>query len=123
MALELMDGLPDQVVAVRAVGEVDDDDYEEVLEPAIADALSRHDKIRLMYVLGPEFTGYDADAMWKDTKLGAKTFTSYERMAVVTDTAWLRRTVKAFGWLIPGDVRVFPYDELDAARTWITSSM
>ena len=123
MGMELLADLPDNVVGVRAVGEVDDDDYEGVLEPAIDDARSRHDMIRLLYVLGPEFTGYEADAMWEDTKLGVKTFTSYERMAVVTDTAWLRRTVKAFGWLIPGDVRVFPYDQLDAARTWITAAM
>jgi hypothetical protein len=121
MGMELLDDLPDNVVGVRAVGEVEDDDYDEVLEPAIGDALSRHDKIRLLYVLGPEFTGYEADAMWEDTKLGVKTFTSYEKMAVVTDTTWMRRTVKAFGWLIPGEVRVFPYDELDAARSWIAT--
>jgi hypothetical protein len=119
--MELLKELPDQVVGVRAFGEVDDDDYEDVLEPAITDRLSRHDKIRLLYVLGPEFTGYEADAMWEDTKLGLKTFTDYERMAIVTDTAWLRRSVKAFGWLIPGEVRVYPYGQLDDARTWITS--
>lgn len=122
MPMELLDGYPDNVVGVRAVGEIDDDDYEDVLEPAIRDRLSRHDKIRLLYVLGPEFTGYDADAMWADTKLGVKTFTDYERMAIVTDTGWLRRTVKALGWLIPGQVEVFPYDQLDAATAWITST-
>jgi hypothetical protein len=120
MALELLDDLPDDVVGVRAVGEVDDDDYEHVLEPAIADRRSRHDKIRLFYVLGSEFTGYEADAMWEDFKLGVKTFTAYDRMAIVTDAAWVRRSVKAFGWLIPGDVRVFPLADLDNARSWIS---
>jgi hypothetical protein len=121
MALELLPDLPDHVVGVRAVGEVDDDDYEDVLSPAIHDRLARHDKIRLLYVLGSEFTGYDMDAAWEDVKLGVGTFGDYERMAIVTDATWVRRTVKAMGWLIPGDVRVFPYDELDAARTWITA--
>jgi hypothetical protein len=118
--LELLDDLPDDVVGVRAVGEVDDDDYEDVLEPAIADRLSRHDKVRLLYVLGEEFTGYEADALWEDTKLGVKTFTSYARMAIVTDATWLRRSVKAFGWLIPGEVRVFHVADLAEARRWIT---
>ena len=121
MAMELIDGLPDNVVGVRAIGEVEDDDYDDVLDPAIHDRLSRHDKIRLLYVLGPEFTGYDAEAMWDDTKLGLKTFNSYERMGIVTDATWVRRSVKAFGWLIPGDVRVFHVDQLDAARTWIAA--
>ena len=121
MGMQLITDLPDNVVGVRAAGEVDDDDYEDVLEPAIDDRLTRHDKIRLLYVLGPEFTGYEADAMWEDTKLGAKTFTKYDRMAVVTDTSWVRHSVKAFGWLIPGDVKVYPSDQLDEARAWITS--
>jgi hypothetical protein len=121
MAMQLIDDLPDHVVGVRAIGEVEDDDYDDVLEPAIEDHLSRHDKIRLLYVLGSEFTGYDAEAMWDDTKLGLKTFNSYERMGIVTDATWVRRSVKAFGWLIPGEVRLFHVDELDAARAWIVA--
>jgi hypothetical protein len=121
MTMELIANLPGNVVGVRAVGEVDDDDYDDVLEPAIDAALAEHSKIRLLYVLGPEFSGYEADAMWEDTKLGLKTFTDYERMAVVTDSAWVRRAVKAFGWLIPGDVVVYTYDRLDEATAWITA--
>jgi hypothetical protein len=119
--LELIEGLPDGVVGVRAVGEVDDDDYEDVLEPAIEAALEGRDKIRFLYVLGEEFSGYEADAMWEDTKLGVKTFNSYERMAVVTDAVWVRRAVKAFGWLLPGELRVYHLDGLDEARAWITA--
>ena len=121
MAFQLIDDLPDNVVGVVAVGEVEDDDYEDVLDPAIEAALARHDKIRLLYVLGSEFTGFDADAMWEDTKLGVKTFNSYERMAIVTDATWVRRSVKAFGWLIPGDVQVFHLDRLADAKAWITA--
>ena len=119
--LELIDGLPDNVVGVKAIGEVEDDDYDDVLVPAIDAARSAHDKIRLLYVLGPEFTGYEADAMWEDTKLGARTFTSYDKVAVVTDTDWLRRTVKAFGWMMPGEVKVFPAGSLAEATTWVTT--
>lgn len=119
MPMELLADLPDSVVGVRAIGEVDDNDYAEVLEPAIEAALARHDRIRLLYVLGAEFTGYDAEALWEDTKLGLKTFTSYERMAIVTDAEWLRRSVKAFGWLIPGEVRVFPLAQLEVAASWV----
>ena len=119
--MQLIDGLPDNVVGVRGIGEVEDDDYEDVLVPAIDAARARHDKIRLLYVLGPEFTGYDAEAVWDDTKLGARTFTDYDKIAVVTDTRWLQRTVKAFGWIIPGEVRVFHVEGLDDATAWISS--
>lgn len=118
--LELIDGLPDHVVGIRATGDVVDDDYDDVLVPAIEAALSGHDKIRLLYVLGPEFTGYEVDAMWEDVKLGAKTFTAYDRLAIVTDTNWVRRSVQAFGWMMPGEVKVFHVEALDHATAWIT---
>lgn len=120
MGMELIPDLPGNVVGVRAIGEVDDDDYDDVLEPAIDAALQQSDKIHLLYVLGPEFSGFEADAMWEDTKLGFKTFTDYERLAVVTDSTWVRRAVKAFGWLIPGDVVVYSDDRLAEATAWIT---
>ena len=118
--LEVIDGLPDNVVGVRATGEVDDD-YEDVLDPAIAEARTRHDKIRLLKALGPEFTGYDHEAMWEDTKLGFKTFISYERIAIVTDATWVRRSIKAVGWLIPGQVKVFRVHALIEATSWVQS--
>lgn len=117
--LQPIAGLPDQVVALKAIGEVTDDDYEQVLDPAIAAGLAKHEKIRLLYVLGEDFTGYQAGAVWEDAKLGLRTFTSYEKIAVVTDADWVRRGVSAFGWLIPGAVKVFSDKELDEAKTWI----
>jgi hypothetical protein len=119
--LELIDGLPDDVIGIVATGEVTDDDYEDVLVPAVEDRRSRHDKIRLLYVLGEEFTGYEADAMWEDAKLGIRTFLAYDKIAVVTDATWMRRAVSAFGWLIPGEVRVFHTVARDEATDWIVS--
>lgn len=118
--LELLPDLPDNVVGIKAIGDVEDDDYEDVLIPAIEDRLERHEKIRLLYVLGPEFEGYEADAVWEDAKLGMKTFTSYERIAVVTDSTLIRRSVKAFGWLMPGDVKVYAVADQADAAAWIS---
>lgn len=119
--LEVLQGFPDNVLGIKAIGEVEDDDYDDVLVPAIEDRLGRHDKIRLLYVLGPEFESYEAGAVWEDAKLGMKTFTSYERIAVVTGSSLIRRSIKAVGWLMPGEVRSFTDDELDEATTWISA--
>ena len=107
------------MIGVEAIGEIDDDDYEDVLMPAIEDRLRRHDKIRLLYVLGDQFDGYDDEAVWADAKLGFKTFNSHDRMAIVADATSVRRTIRAFGWLIPREVRLYPIADLGTARTWI----
>lgn len=41
-------------------------------------------------------------------------------MAVVSDADWLENSVKAFGWLMPGKVRVFETDDVDDALEWLS---
>jgi len=112
---------PEGVLSFRAVGEVHSDDYDTVLEPAVKDMTAGGGKLRLVYVLGPEFTSYSTGASWEDTKLGFGHFTSFERFAVVTSHDWVAHLVKAFGWLMPGKVRVFDVDALDDALAWAAS--
>jgi hypothetical protein len=51
-----------------------------------------------------------------------KHLTSFERVAVVTDVDWIGHMIKAFGFAIPGEIRVFPNGDLDEARSWIGES-
>ncbi len=46
----------------------------------------------------------------------------WERFAIVTDLAWVGKAVRLLSWLIPGELRVFPAAELDAAKVWIAGS-
>ena len=84
-----------------------DDDYEQVLVPAIEHQRDTQGKIRFVYVLGERFDGWTLGALWDDAKLGMKDIRTWERIALVTDKEWLHHTVKALGWMVPGDVRVF----------------
>jgi hypothetical protein len=118
--IELIEGLPEGVVGFEAVGEVTAEDYESVAKPAIEGARVGRDKVRLLYVLGDRFSGYTAGAMWDDTKLGLSHPFSWERIAVVTDEGSMRTMVKGFGWLIPGEVKLFSVSELEDAKTWVT---
>jgi len=38
---------------------------------------------------------------------------------LVSDTDWMNNSVKALGFLMPCPVRVFPLDEMGAAKEWI----
>ena len=117
--IELIDGLPDGVVGLSATGEVSGEDYERVLIPAVEQALADREKIRALYLLGPQFEGYSATAMWDDTKVGMAHLFAWERIALVTDHDGYRRLVRGFGFLIPAEVRVFAVAELEAAKAWV----
>jgi SpoIIAA-like len=119
--INVLTDLPSNVVGFEAVGHVSADDYRDVLEPTIAKALQENDKLRLLYVLGEKFEGYSAGAAWQDTKLGINHWNAWERIAVVTDRAMVRDGVRAFAWIVPGEVRVFSIDEGDDARGWVAA--
>lgn len=120
--IELMQGLPDGVVGIEAVGKVTSDDYDAVT-PAIERALAAHEKIRLIHVLGERFTGFAAGGMWEDGKLGLSHVSSFERIAVVTDRESVRTLVKAGGWSVPGEMRQFSNAELDKAVAWASADL
>lgn len=48
--------------------------------------------------------------------------TGWDRIAIVTDVDWIAHTMQFFGFLMPGDVRVFPVAAREAARDWIVAS-
>jgi hypothetical protein len=119
--IKLIEGLPDGVVGIEAVGEVTADDYSSVAYPAVKDALARHKKISLLHVLDERFTGYEAGGGWADAKLGALHAFSWRRIAVVTDLHHVRNQVKRVGWAIPSEMRLFSNAQRTEALGWVSA--
>ena len=118
--IEVIADVPGNVVAFSATGTVTAEDYENVIVPAVENALKENDKIRMVYHCGPEFSGFKAEAMWDDAKVGLKHLTHFERIAVVTDVDWIVRAVKVFGIMMPGEVQLFKNNELTQAKAWVS---
>jgi hypothetical protein len=113
-------GLPDNVVGFSVKGKVTHQDYASVIIPEVEAHLARHPRLKLLYHVGPEFKGFETEAVWDDTKVGLGHLQAWERIAVVSDVEWLRAATKMLGILIRGEVRVFKNADLETARRWIT---
>lgn len=113
--LELIDGLPGNVVGIAVSGRLTTQECQDVLVPAMQKSLKRHEKIRLYYELNSRFPG----AAWDELELGLEDLSRCERVAIVTDIGWVRLTVKALRFLIPSEIRVFPTVQADEGRAWI----
>lgn len=116
--IKLLSGMPAGVLGLEAIGDVEEEDYRDVVLPAVDAAIAEHGKVRLVYVLGPEFDEYDDDAAWEDLKLGVRHPTSFERIAIVTDARWAGSMVRVFSVLWPGQARAFRLADLEAAKRW-----
>jgi len=117
--IEPLTDLPDGVIGFEAVGEVHAADYADILIPAV-DAAAAAGGVRLVYVLGGRFTGYSVGAGFEDARLGIGHLHAWKRGAIVTDHHAFADLVKAFAWLIPGKLKLFPLGERDAAIEWVT---
>ena len=117
--IEITSGMPDNILAVTAHGMVTAEDYENVLLPAVEEALKRNNKIRFLFRTGEDFSGYTAGAMWDDAKLGVRHLTAFEKIAVVSDVPWLVQAVRFFRFFVPCPVKIFSGDRFSDAEAWI----
>ena len=117
--IEIINGLPDSVVAFTATGRVTGAECDAVLLPAVAKTRKRHERLRLYYELDCRFPG----AGWEDLDIAPLQLQPWERVAIVTDVSWMRHTVKALRFLIPANIRVFPTTQAEEGRAWITEGL
>jgi hypothetical protein len=111
--------MPTNVLAIEASGKVTHEDYHNTLIPRV-DAMSAKGPIRMLYVIGKEFTGFELEALWDDGNLGLKHWRDFSHVAVVADQVWLRAAVTMFMPFFHGEVRIFGLSQLPAAKDWIT---
>ena len=115
--------MPAGTVGFEAIGEVEDDDWEEAVEPILRSEVAEGQKIRLLYLLGPEARDPEGDAIAADTGFRARHATSFDRVAVVSDEDWMRPALRALSALLPGKARGFPVRELEAAKAWVAEGL
>jgi SpoIIAA-like len=117
----LIEGLPDDVLGLEAAGRVTHEDYRDVLIPK-AEALMEQGPIKMIYVIGANFSAYDMEALWDDGRFGAKHWHDFKKVAVVTDVGWIRAAVNLFRPVFPCEAKLFALAELEAAKHWIAAS-
>ena len=121
--IEALPDMPPGTMGFKATGKLTHEDYEKVAIPPMRAAVDRGEKIRMLFQIGPEFHGMKAEAIWDELKadfgLGLGHMKSWERMAVVSDADWMRHAMSAFGWMFPGEVKLFELDDLDDAKEWL----
>jgi len=126
-----------KVLEVDLHGKLDRADYERFV-PESEKLIGQYGKIRILVTMH-DFHGWDAGALWEDTKWNAKHFSQIERLAIVggnrrevSDTSGAfdpqirRRSPSWHKWMTGiyktftnTQVRYFTLDQIDAAHAWI----
>jgi hypothetical protein len=118
--VERLSDMPAGTVGFRVAGEVEREDYEEVLVPELRKAREAGG-LRTLYLI-EDLDEIEPGALWADAKLGfdlgVRHHDAWVRSAIVTDIDWMARAARLFAWMIPGEARVFGRDELEHAKSW-----
>lgn len=120
--VERMEDVPPAVIGLRGSGKLTKQDYTQVLEPALKEAMDSG-QARVLFVL-TDFDGLEAGAVPEDIKTGLgvelANRKNWKRLALVTDVEWVAKAMRMFTWAMPGELTV--YDDLgrlDEARDWV----
>jgi hypothetical protein len=106
------------VLGIVVRGRVTKHDCSDVLIPALEKARQGHHRLRLYYEIRSRYPG----AAWEEISLGLGHGPLWERVAVVSDVAWVKYTVQALRLLIPGEVRVFTTSQTPEGLAWIADT-
>src|SRR6476646_10206431 len=96
--IENLTDLPPGTLGFRASGKISSEEYRKMIEPIYA-ALERGEKLNVYFELADDFHGLDSGALSQDVKAAG----------------W-------FGWLAPGELRLFEPSERDEARAWMAET-
>lgn len=116
-----MPDFPGSIVAASVSGQVSSEDIGDVLIPAVHERRAKYDSLRLLFHFTPEFRRFTTTAAWDDQTVGLHHLEDFDRVAIITDVAWLRRLAESLSKTRPDAVRRFAAKELAAAKDWICS--
>ena len=120
--VERMHDMPDGTIGFRVDGDVEREDYTEVMRPVLEEAMRSGDRLRTLDLI-EDLDDIEGGALWEDMKLGfdlgVRHHSQWERSAIVTDIEWMARATKLVAWMIPGEARVYPIGELEDAKRWV----
>jgi hypothetical protein len=115
--LHVLDGLPDGVIGFQPEGELHAEDFRDVLLPAL-EAATAAGAVRFVIVFA-EWDGMTPGAVWEDLKIGFEHLRAWKRIALVTDVEWMTHLASLFGWMTPGELKVFPLAQRGQAISWV----
>ena len=116
MIKELSD-MPSGVIGFEASGKMRAEDYRDVVLPALERAAAAGE-VRFVIVI-PDFDGMSGGALWQDLKVGVEHFWAWKRIALVTDIDWMKHMTSLFGWMTPGEVKIFSLAQQGEAIEWV----
>ena len=122
--IELLPDMPEDTFGVLVSRAVTAEDYTMTVLPMLRKMHESGRPVRVLVVL--EHFWESPTAMWEglkaDIEFGVFRRPAWERFAIVSDLGWVPAVIHLGSWFIPGEMRAFSADQLDAAKAWVAGA-
>ena len=122
--IEVLPDMPDDTLGMLVARAVTGEDYTMTVLPILRKMRETGRPMRVLVVL--EHFWESPTAVWEglkaDIDFGVFRRQAWERFAIVSDLGWVDSVVALASWLIPGEMRAFSADQLEAAKEWVAGS-
>lgn len=99
---------------------IDREHFDQLLD-TFQSMIDESESIRVIEVV-EKFPEFDPALLWDDLKFSYEYLDDITHCAVVSDEGWVGPYARIIGALVSCDIRVFPNNEIEQAREWITSA-
>ena len=121
--VELLNDFPTHVAAYRASGKVHKEEYEKVVMHRVDEVAEQFGKINFLVRLETDMDNYSFAAFLDYLKVSFEHFKKWNRMAIVSDEAWLRTAYNVLSVLVPGKIKGYPLREYEEAKQWVSAPL
>jgi hypothetical protein len=120
MAIELKEERGGKLLEVHVSGKLTTEDYERFI-PAVERLIQQHGKIDILFEMS-DFHGWEAGAMWEDTKFAFRHFSDLRRLAIVGEKTWQEWMTVVCRPFTKAEIRYFDHGDAGVARAWLETA-
>lgn len=117
MPIDLRPHPDTNLLEVVVNGKLTHEDYVHFV-PLVEQMVKRHGKIRVLMDM-IDFHGWEASALWDDTRFTFKHFNDISQIAMVGDKTWEKGMSKFCNVFTKAEIRYFDWSELSEAKAWL----
>jgi hypothetical protein len=117
MTIQLSEENGGKLLAVHVSGKLVKADYDQFV-PEFERLVRQHGKMRVLFDM-TDFHGWEASALWEDTKFAIHHFDDIEKIAMVGEKKWQQGMALFCKPFTKATVRYFDHFDAAAARKWL----
>jgi len=119
MAVEIEKQAED-IIHVTVSGRLTKEDYEHFV-PEIEAVIADRGTVRILFDMR-DFHGWNAGALWEDTKFAFRHFRDIELLAVVGENRWQKGMATFCKPFTKAEIRFFDHEHMADAESWLQES-